>query len=68
MKGAYEVFHRRAAAAGIDTRMGAGILRATAISAYLAKGGRLQDAQWIANHKHPDTTLKYRLDIPAGTD
>jgi integrase/recombinase XerD len=67
-RAAYGIFHRRAAAAGINASMGAGILHATAISAYLAKGGRLQAAQWIANHKHPDTTLKYRLDTPAGTE
>jgi site-specific recombinase XerD len=68
LKTAYGMFHRRAREAGIEAGMGAGILRATAISSYLENGGRLQAAQWIANHKNPDTTLKYRLNGPVDAD
>ena len=50
---------RRAKAAGIATRMGNHTFRATGITAYLKNAGKLEAAQYIANHESPRTTKLY---------
>jgi integrase/recombinase XerD len=47
---AYRMIQRRAAAAGIRTRIGCHTFRATGITAYLQNGGKLEHAQQIAAH------------------
>ena len=56
---AYRMIQRRAAAAGIKTRMGNHTFRATGITAYLKNNGKLEVAQHIANHESPRTTKLY---------
>ncbi len=56
---AYRMIQRRAAAAGIATRIGNHTFRATGITAYLKNGGTLEHAQTIANHSSPRTTKLY---------
>jgi site-specific recombinase XerD len=56
---AYAMIQRRAAAAGIKTRIGNHTFRATGITAYLKNKGTLEAAQHIANHESPRTTKLY---------
>jgi integrase len=55
----YRMIQRRAAAAGIETRIGNHTFRATGITAYLRNDGTLEHAQTIANHASPRTTKLY---------
>ncbi|WP_310888101.1 hypothetical protein [Burkholderia pseudomallei] len=55
----------RALAAGITRRIGNHISRATGITAYLKKGGRLENAAAMANHTSTRTTQLY---YPRGGD
>ena len=48
---AYRMIQRRAAVAGIKTRIGNHTFRATGITAYLKNSGKLEVAQHIANHE-----------------
>lgn len=50
---------RRAAAAGIRTRINCHSFRATGITTYLKNGGRLEVAQQMAGHESPRTTELY---------
>lgn len=56
---AYLMIKRRAARAGIKTKIGNHSLRGTGITAYLGNGGRLEGAQAMANHASPRTTKLY---------
>jgi site-specific recombinase XerD len=56
---AYRMIQRRAADAGIKTRIGNHTFRATGITAYLKNSGTLEAAQHIANHESPRTTKLY---------
>ena len=56
---AYRMIQRRAADAGIKTRIGNHTFRATGITAYLKNKGALEAAQHIANHERPRTTKLY---------
>jgi len=56
---AYRMIQRRAADAGIKTRLGNHTFRATGITAYLKNSGKLEVAQHIANHESPRTTKLY---------
>ncbi|MBV9509909.1 MAG: tyrosine-type recombinase/integrase [Caulobacteraceae bacterium] len=56
---AYAMIGRRAAAAGITTRIGAHTFRATGITAYLKNGGTLETAAAMANHASTRTTQLY---------
>jgi integrase len=56
---AYRMIQRRAAAAGIKTRIGNHTFRATGITAYLKNSGKLEHAQTMANHSSPRTTKLY---------
>lgn len=56
---AYRMIRRRAAAAGIRTRVGNHSFRATGITAYLKNGGKLEIAQQMANHESARTTGLY---------
>ena len=56
---AYEMIRRRAASAGIATKLGNHSFRATGITAYLANGGALEHAQEMAAHESPRTTKLY---------
>jgi integrase len=47
---AYAMIRRRAAAAGIETKLGNHSFRATGITAYLKNGGALEKAAAMANH------------------
>jgi len=53
---AYWMIQRRAADAGIKTRIGNHTFRATGITAYLKNNGTLEHAQYLANHESPRTT------------
>ena len=55
----FRMIQRRAAAAGIETRIGNHTFRPTGITAYLRNGGTLEMAQHIANHESPRTTKLY---------
>lgn len=50
---------RRAAAVGIETRIGNHSFRATGITAYLTNGGTLERAAAMANHASTRTTQLY---------
>jgi hypothetical protein len=50
---------RRAAAAGIETKLGNDSFRATGITAYLKNGGTLEKAAAMANHASTRTTQLY---------
>jgi integrase len=54
---AYAMIGRRAAAAGIATKLSNHSFRATGITAYLKNGGTLEKAAAMANHAH-DATLR----------
>lgn len=56
---AYAMIRRRAAAAGIKTRIGNHSFRATGITAYLKNGGTLEKAAQMANHASTRTTQLY---------
>jgi integrase len=53
---AYAMIGRRAAAAGIATKLGNHSFRATGITAYLKNGGTLEKAAAMANHASTRTT------------
>jgi len=55
----YRMIQRRAAPAGIKTRIGNHTFRATGITAYLKNKGALEHAQTLANHASPRTTKLY---------
>ena len=56
---AYIMVGRRAAAAGIATKLGNHSFRATGITAYLKNGGTLEKAAAMANHASTRTTQLY---------
>jgi len=56
---AFAMVHRRAAAAGIGTKIGNHTFRATGITAYLKNGGTLENAAAMANHASTRTTQLY---------
>src|SRR3954447_14754004 len=56
---AYAMIRRRAAAAGIMTKIGNHSFRATGITAYLRNGGTLEKAAAMANHASTRTTQLY---------
>jgi site-specific recombinase XerD len=56
---AYAMIGRRAAGAGIETRIGNHTFRATGITAYLKNGGALETAAAMANHSSTRTTQLY---------
>lgn len=56
---ALAMVRRRAAAAGIRTRITNHTFRATGITTYLQNGGRLEIAQQMAGHESPRTTSLY---------
>ncbi len=56
---AYAMIRRRAAAAGIETKIGNHTFRATGITAYLKNGGTLEKAAVMANHASTRTTQLY---------
>lgn len=56
---AHAMIRRRAAAAGIKTRIGNHSFRATGITAYLKNGGTLEKAASMANHASTRTTQLY---------
>jgi site-specific recombinase XerD len=53
------MIRRRAAAAGIMTKVGNHSFRATGITAYLNNGGTLEKAAAMANHASTRTTQLY---------
>jgi integrase len=53
---AHVLIRRRAAAAGIETKIGNHTFRATGITAYLKNGGTLEKAAAMANHASTRTT------------
>ena len=56
---AYAMIRRRAAAAGIETKICNHTFRATGITAYLRNGGPLEKAAAMANHASTRTTQLY---------
>jgi site-specific recombinase XerD len=56
---AYAMIRRRAAVAGITTKLGNHSFRATGITAYLKNGGTLEKAAAMANHASTRTTQLY---------
>ena len=56
---AYRMIQRRAAEAGIRTKIGNHSFRATGITEYLRNGGKLEIAQQMANHESARTTGLY---------
>jgi site-specific recombinase XerD len=56
---AYAMIRRRAAAAGIETKLGNHSFRATGITAYLKNGGTLEKVAAMANHASTRTTQLY---------
>lgn len=56
---AYAMVQRRAAAAGIETKIGNHTFRATGITTYLLNGGLLENAAAMANHASTRTTQLY---------
>ena len=56
---AYMMIKRRAAAAGLETKIGNHSFRATGITAYLKNGGTLEKAASMANHPSTRTTQLY---------
>jgi integrase/recombinase XerD len=55
----YRMIQRRAAEAGIETKIGCHTFRATGITAYLKNGRKLEIAQQMAGHSNPKTTSLY---------
>ena len=58
-KDVFSMIRRRAAEAGITTRLGSHSMRGTGITAYLVNGGTLDAAQRMAGHSDPRTTKLY---------
>jgi site-specific recombinase XerC len=58
-RNAHAMIRRRAAAAGIATKLGNHSFRATGITAYLKNGGTLEKAAAMANHASTRTTQLY---------
>jgi len=58
-RNAHAMIRRRAAAAGIETKLGNHSFRATGITAYLKNGGTLEKAARMANHASTRTTQLY---------
>jgi len=58
-RNAHAMIRRRAAAAGIPTKLGNHSFRATGITAYLKNGGTLEKAAQMANHASTRTTQLY---------
>lgn len=56
---AYAMIRRRAAGAGIKTKVGNHTFRATGITTYLKNGGTLENAAAMANHASTRTTQLY---------
>jgi integrase/recombinase XerD len=56
---ALRMIKRRAKAAGLSAAVGNHTFRATGITAFRANGGSLEEAQEIANHASPKTTMLY---------
>jgi integrase len=56
---AYQMIRRRTAEAGFKIKLGCHVFRATGITAYLDKGGTLENAQLMAAHESPRTTKLY---------
>ena len=56
---AYSMIRRRTAEAGFKIKLGCHVFRATGITAYLEKGGTLENAQLMAAHESPRTTKLY---------
>lgn len=56
---AFQMVRRRAAAAGVHTKIGNHSFRATGITAYLKNGGTLERAAVMANHASTRTTQLY---------
>lgn len=56
---AFRMVRRRAAAIGMDVKIGCHTFRATGITAYLENGGSLENAQLMAAHESPRTTKLY---------
>ena len=56
---AFAMIQRRAAAAGLTTRIGNHTFRATGITAYLRNGGTLEHAAAMANHDSTRATQLY---------
>jgi len=56
---AYAMVRRRAAAAGIGTKIGNRSFRATGVTGYLKNGGTLENAAAMANHASTRTTQLY---------
>ena len=56
---AHAMIRRRAATAGIKTKIGNHSFRATGITAYLKNGGTLEKAASMANHASTRTTQLY---------
>ena len=55
----YRMISRRAADAGIQTKISCHTFRATGITEYLRNGGKLEVAQQMANHESARTTGLY---------
>jgi integrase/recombinase XerC len=53
------MIRRRAAASGIETKIGNHTFRATGITTYLKNGGTLEKAAAMANHASTRTTQLY---------
>ena len=56
---AYQMIRRRTVEAGFKIKLGCHVFRATGITAYLEKGGTLENAQLMAAHESPRTTKLY---------
>lgn len=56
---ALKMVKRRAAAAGLASKVGNHTFRATGITTYMLNGGSLENAQAIAGHESPRTTKLY---------
>ena len=56
---AYQMIRRRTAEAGFKIKLGCHVFRATGITAYLEKGGTLENAQLMDAHESPRTTKLY---------
>jgi site-specific recombinase XerD len=56
---AYRMIRRRTAEAGFKSRLGCHVFRATGITAYLERGGTLENEQAMAAHESPRTTKLY---------
>jgi site-specific recombinase XerD len=55
----FEMIGRRAKDANLGSKISCHTFRATGITAYLQNGGKLEDAQQMANHESASTTGLY---------